>query len=638
VISKLISDLIPENTFKINSKRAAKFCAIAATVFLTVAPVIFTAGCTTVGEKPVTVSPKKEEPEPVKVEISAPEPPAEDMIDEEIPELPSIEIKTPQQEYESKHYDFDLQSGNITEVLRALVKGTDIGLVIDPGISSTQIPIMDLKNATLKEILSYILPPLNLEYRWEGKNLHVFRAPLVTRYFNLNYLSSTRKGKRQVSFSTRSGGSTGSGGGGVSGGSVTSGGTMGGGGTGGAGASGQNQSTNEITTEYENSIWNTFIDSLKVLVFGALRIETGGQSSSGGGDSREKIKSFAYADPSGKQLLISPETGIVVVTAFEDEVNKVSEFIEKYEGSSQRQVWIEAKILEVNLNKAYQMGIDWGAVTDTKYYYGILNSKRTLYRPGIQFTPGDVETQAVSESGSGAFQFAVSNDLIDVMLDAIARQGNLKVLASPRLSTLNNEKAVIRVVREEAFFNLQTQISQGIGGNVSAPTINVQVVPIGIVMDILPQISEDGDILLSVNPDISELLEIRRFEVSGALATQPVIDRRSIDTTAKLKDHQTLVIAGIIKERKNEILKGVPLFYKLPLVGNLFRRTEQELVRTELVIFITPSVHAGKTAEQLTEAEKERIKNAIIPGRLGDTFRIEEGIKGEVSSLKKKKN
>ncbi|MCP5109091.1 MAG: hypothetical protein GY950_37260, partial [bacterium] len=336
-------------------------------------------------------------------------------------------------------------------------------------------------------------------------------------------------------------------------------------------------------------------------------------------------------------LLVSPETGIVLVTAFEDEIKKVAEFIEKYEGSSQRQVWIEARIVEVNLSKAYQMGIDWGAITNTNYFSGTLPSKRSLFSPGMAFTPGNVENQALTDANSGVFQFAVTNNLIDVMLDAISRQGNLKVLASPRISTLNNEKAVIRVVREEVFFNLQTQISQGIGGNVAAPTINVQVVPIGIIMDIVPQISAEGDILLSVNPDISELLEIRRFEVEGALATQPVIDRRSIDTIAKLKDGQTLVIAGIIKERKSQILKGVPFMYKLPLLGNLFRRTEQEVVKTELVIFITPTVHAGKSSRDLTEREKQRIRDAIVPGRLGDTFLLEEGLKGEVSSFKKKK-
>lgn len=602
--------------------------------------VLVLGGCTTVEKKPVKLQPGKQKSKPVKVEISTPQPPSEDLIDEDVPELPPVQIKTPRQKYESRRYDFDLQSGNIIDVLRALVKGTDIGLVIDPGISSTQIPIMDLKNATLKELLSYILPPLNLEYRWEGKNLHIYRDPLITRYFNLNYLSTARKGKRQVSFSTRSGTSGGAAGGGGGTGGVTTGAggaTAGGGGGAGAGGGGggQNQSTSEITTSYENSVWQTFIDSLKVLVFGSLDIQP--KTDTSGKKTSETVQSFAYAHPSGRRLLISPETGIVVVSAFGDEINQVATFIEKYEGSSQRQVWIEAKIIEVNLSKSYQMGIDWGAITNTDYFSGTLDSKRSLYSPGMTFTPGSVENQALSGSNSGVFQFAVTNNLIDVMLDAIARQGNLNVLASPRISTLNNEKAVIRVVREEAFFNLQTQISQGIGGNVAAPTINVQVVPVGIIMDIVPQISQEGDIILSVNPDISELLEIRRFEVEGALATQPVIDRRSIDTTAKLKNGQTLVIAGIIKERKNEIIKGVPLFYKIPLLGNLFRRTEQQVVKTELVIFLTPSVHSGKTAEQLTEQEKQRIRDAIIPGRLGDSFRLEEGLKGEVSSFKKKK-
>ncbi len=610
-------------------------------------------GCATIEHKPTSLTPVKKSPKSKresankttapakeeKTEIAAPHPPSEDILDEEIAELPSISVKTPYEEYESRRYDFDLQSGNITDVLRALVKGSDIGLVIEPGISSGVIPIMDLKNATLKEILSYILPPLKLRYKWEGKNLHIFKDPLVTRYFNLNYHSSLRKGKRQVSFSTRSGSTSGGGGGGGGGGSGSSG-SSGGGSDGGAGGGGggQNQSSTQITTEYQNSLWSTFSESLKVLVFGALQGEgeAGEPSSAATEASGEKVKAYSFAAKSGKRLIVSPETGIVVVTAYEHEVNRVATFIEKFEGSSQRQVWIEAKIVEVDLNNAFQMGIDWGAVANRGGYYGTLDNKRTLSSPAMSFTAGSVENQALSSANSGTFQFAVSNNILDFMLDGISRQGNLKVLASPRISTLNNEKAVIRVVREEVFFNLQTQISQGIGGNVAAPTINVQVVPVGIIMDIVPQISDDGDILLSINPDISELLEIRRFEVEGALSTQPVIDRRSIDTMAKIKDGQTLVIAGIIKERKSETVKGVPFLHKIPLLGSLFRRTEQSVERTELIIFITPRLHSGKSADQLTEAERQRLKDAIFPTHLGDVFPLKDAVEGETSSFKKK--
>jgi len=598
-------------------------------------------GCSTAGKQKVTVVPTPRQAAPTPQEIAPPQPPEEDIFDEEdVPVMAAVDKNAAYLKYESKKYNLDLQSGDVKDVLLALIRDTEIGLVIDPGIAG-RIPVMDLKDATLKQILDYILPPLNLKFRWEGKNLHIYKNPLVTRYFKLDYLSSSRQGSRQVSFSTRSG-SSGSGRGGSGSGSSGSTGSSGSSGSSGGSGGGQNQSASDISVDYSNSIWPTFIESVKVLVFGSLQGVRATQSSSSESSSSSSssgkniVKAFTYADDQGRELIISPETGIIVVTGFDKEIRKVAQFIESYEGSAQRQVWIEAKIMEVNLNKSYQMGVDWGLVANRGNWYGTLDAKRTLSSPAMSFTAGDVESQALS-SGAGAFQFAVSNNVLDIMIDAIARQGNLKVLASPRISTLNNEKAVIRVVREEAYFNLQTQISQGTGGNVSAPTINVQVVPIGIVMDIIPQVAENGDIMLSVNPDISELLETRSFEVEGAMATQPVIDRRSIDTVARLKNGETLVIAGIIKERKSEVVKGVPLLYKIPLLGNMFRRTEQQIDRTELIILITPRIHYGQTASQLTEQERQRIKDAVVPLRLGDSAEIKEGIQGEIDPFKKKK-
>jgi MSHA biogenesis protein MshL len=596
-------------------------------------------GCSTAGQKTVNVIPVDPQVLEAKQEIAPPEPPQEDIFDEDLPVMAAVEKKSPYLKFENKKYNLDLQSGDIKDVLLALIRDTDIGLVIDPDISG-HIPVMDLKDATLKEILHYILPPLTLKYKWEGKNIHIYKDPLITRYFNLDYLSSTRKGKRSVSFSTRSNSSSGGGGGGGGGGG--SGGSSGSSG-GSSGGGGQNQSSSEISTDYQNSIWPTFIESIKVLVFGTLENAEKAESSSSSasdktGGSESAIQAFTLADKVGRKLIISPETGIIVVTGYENEVKNVASFIEIYEGSAQRQVWIEAKILEVTLYKSYQMGVDWGLVANRGKWYGTLDNKRTLVSPAAGFTTGVVENQSLGND-AGSFQFAVSNNILDIMIDAISRQGNLKVLASPRISTLNNEKAVIRVVREEVFFNLETQVSQSVGGNVTAPTINVQVVPIGIVMDIIPQISKNGDIMLSVNPDISELMEIRRFsdDTGQATAVQPVIDRRSIDTVARLKDGETLVIAGILKERKNQVVKGVPLLHKIPLLGNLFRRTEQQIDRTELVILITPRVHYGKSSNQLTQEERQRVKDAITPFKLGDVMDIKEGIKGEISSFKKEK-
>ncbi|MCP5045730.1 MAG: hypothetical protein GY940_01060, partial [bacterium] len=129
-------------------------------------------GCSTIGKDPVSREPalKKQPVETKQKEISPPQPPGEDIINDELPILTTIEKKAPYLQYEKKRYNLDLQSGDIKDVLLALVRGTDIGLVIDPGITG-HIPVMDLKDSTLKDILSYILVPLNLKYKWEGKNI-----------------------------------------------------------------------------------------------------------------------------------------------------------------------------------------------------------------------------------------------------------------------------------------------------------------------------------------------------------------------------------------------------------------------------------------------------------------------------------
>lgn len=596
--------------------------------FLLLALFVFTA-CS--GHPPRVVSTPPPADHPAQSPVPPPRPPAGDLLTDDLPLLPSVEVRDdPQQALEGKRFHITLQGGDIREVLLALVKDSEIGVVIDPDVSGS-VPVMDIREARLSEVLGYVLPPLQLEYRWQGRNLHVFRTPMQTRFFKMDYLAMVRKGKRQVAFSTRSnegGGSVGGGMGGASAGGGTT-----GGGVGGGSGGGQNQSTNEITVEYENAVWNTFIDSLKTLVFGTLQTATAAAPASGQ-PAEERVQSFSLSDPSGRRLIVAPGAGLVMVTASEKELQRVGEFVDRYRDAAQRQVWIEAKIIEVNLFKAYQLGVDWGLVVNRGGYYGILDAKRTLSSPAVSFTPGSVGDQSLS-STYGAFQMAVSNNVVDIMVNALSRQGNLKVLASPKISTLNNEKAVIRVVREEAYFNLQTQISQGTGGNISTPTVNVQVVPVGIIMDIIPQITDDGEILLSINPDISELLEVKKFEVQGAMATQPVIDRRSIDTLARLRDGQSLVIAGIIKERRQENIGGVPFLAKLPLLGNLFRRTEQRVERSELVIFITPRLLKGQTYTELTQEEQRRIEAVLRPLHLGDAVSLQEGLQGETVDLKK---
>jgi type II secretory pathway component GspD/PulD (secretin) len=198
---------------------------------------------------------------------------------------------------------------------------------------------------------------------------------------------------------------------------------------------------------------------------------------------------------------------------------------------------------------------------------------------------------------------------------------------------MNNQKAVIRVVREEVFFTQTSTVSQSLGPTVTVQDVQNQFVPIGVVLDIIPQISSAGEITLSINPSISELVEVRTFQSDdgSATSTQPVIDRRDLDTVAKVHTGETVLIAGIMRERKAEDVRGVPWLMNIPFVGNAFRRTEQSLSRTELIIFITPTLLSGKPFEELTEQEKQRLKQLEQPFKLETVAPIKESLKGELS-------
>jgi type II secretory pathway component GspD/PulD (secretin) len=153
-----------------------------------------------------------------------------------------------------------------------------------------------------------------------------------------------------------------------------------------------------------------------------------------------------------------------------------------------------------------------------------------------------------------------------------------------------------------------------------------------VVLDIIPQIASNGEITLSINPSISELVEVRTFSSNqgNAVSTQPVIDRRDLDTVAKVHSGETVLIAGIMRERKGEDLRGVPWLMHLPLLGNAFRRTEQSSLRTELVIFITPTLISGKRMQDLTEEESQKLKQLAPQFKLGTVEPLKNGLKGEV--------
>lgn len=500
-----------------------------------------------------------------------------------------------------------LEGGDLKRVLMAMMTVTKYSVVIDPEVKGT-VPQMDLKDVTLDQALYYILTPLGYDYRWEGDVLHVYKPKLVTRIFTINFLPAQRKGSRKVSYSSISSMAGGMGGyagmqtiGGMGG--ITGMGGIGAG-TSGFGMAGMgmglNASTSTIDTKTDTNLWADLSLGLSTLIFNQPQAKI-----------KEEPKAVSLSDEEGRQLIISPQSGIVLVRAEEEKINQVASFIESIQGSAQRQVWMEVKIVEVKLNAGHQLGVNWESVLKAAGFFGTLPSTSTLLYPAASFDSGNVSSQELSGENKGLFTFSVSNKKLDLVIDALRTQGKVEVLSSPRISALQGEKALIRVIREQPFFTMQTQISQSYGSQVVAPTVMVQVVPVGVVLDIIPSIGSDGNIIFSINVDVSELVRVEEFSTENSRASQPVIDRRSIDTVIKAKQDQTVIIAGIIKRRKSVVKKGVPLLMNLPVIGSAFRRKEVVWDNSELAIFITPVIVSGKRVEELTKEERERLQRAL---------------------------
>jgi type II secretory pathway component GspD/PulD (secretin) len=180
-------------------------------------------------------------------------------------------------------------------------------------------------------------------------------------------------------------------------------------------------------------------------------------------------------------------------------------------------------------------------------------------------------------------------------MQAISEQGEVRVLSSPTISTLNNQKAIIRVGNQDVFFitgavATQTTVTQ---------TIQPMTIDVGIILDVTPQIAEDGTILMNIHPSITE--KTGEKMTPDGKTTFPLLSVRETDTTVRVKDGQTIIIAGLMQEKNEETHIGVPVLQSVPLLGGLFRYKTETKKNSELVIMITPTLQVGKKVEDFTK-------------------------------------
>ena len=468
----------------------------------------------------------------------------------------------------------DASGQELSGVIRALAVQFGLQYQIDPAVRG--VVNARLRNTTLSEALSTILPQ-GVTYELAAGVLRVSPARLETKIFSLDYVAISRFGTASTVIQRRLGGA---GSGGFGQGAQAGGGFGGGAGAGGAGgAGGIGGGADVISATSVANAWDDIRVAVEALVFETpanAPTQAGNQAIPGAGSAGGQA--YSRSTPDGRRLIINPMAGTIAVTSFPATLSQVEAFIKVFETSIQRQVLIEAKIVEVNLERSFEFGIDWNIVA---------NAGRIQFRnqPRIaSTTPASVELTLSAGPGQ-----------INAVLNALTTQGNVKVLSSPRVSALNNQRAVFNVTTQEIFFSSSTIVT---GGGTGAPVRESQVTPtpvnVGIVLDVLPQIGADNQVTMNIRPIVTEVARTATFSQDGTTFTAPVINTRESDTMARLRGGETVIIGGLMQTRSERVRSGVPVLSSIPLLGRLFTRHNDVERKLELVIFLTPTIIAGQ--------------------------------------------
>ncbi len=512
------------------------------------------------------------------MESSLPQTPREEGLKELV-----IPQKEEAKKVPEKLYSFFARDVNVQDILLAFSKEDEYNIVIDPELTGKV--TIDLKRVTLKEALEAILTPLGWTYRIEDKFIKIIRPQMETRLFTLNYLATKRSGKREIYAST---------GGGLQATvlpnqqtpTVTSGGRTG---------------FSDLISLDEMDLWRDIQRGLETIIFG-------GTDEKAPPVEPEKT-TWARSDSKGRKLIVNKATNVILVTDYPHNLHKVASFLEAMEGSAQRQVTIQAKIFEVILSDENKEGINWKVIESlpriANLSWGLTNKAGTTGFPGVTggFTLTDT-TIGTTIQTPGTFKIkpfggtlAIGTDvaLSDIMA-AIAEQGDVKILSSPTISTLNNQKAIIRVGNQDVFFTSGVVVA---GGETVVQTFQPVTIDVGIILDVTPQISEDGTIIMNVHPSITE--KTGEKVTPDGKTTFPLLSVREADTTVKVRDGQTIIIAGLMQEKTEDSYTGVPVLHTIPVLGGLFRYKNEKKRTSELVIMITPTLQIGKKVEDFSK-------------------------------------
>lgn len=453
---------------------------------------------------------------------------------------------------ESK-YDINAQKVDAAAFFSSIVKDTPFSVAIHPEVTGEI--SLDLKQVALEEVFDLVSEIYGYEIERKRNIYRIYPSGMRTETFAINYLLMTRDGSTQTSIT--SGGVTQDSGNNNSNNNSQNGYTGNSSNSGSSNSYGTNTNSNgtNISTRTETDFWTELLETLESMI--------------GEGD--------------GKSVMVTPQAGLVTVRALPKEIRAVKAFLDVSEEIIQRQVILEARILEVSLDDGYQQGINWGQI--------LANSGSTDFQ--FSNTAGTLGNSVSAALGNLTSLSFINKDFSGV-LSLLSTQGNVQVLSSPRVTAVNNQKAVIKVGDDE-YFVTDVSSQSTISSSTTSVVPNIELTPFfsGIALDVTPQIDAEGMVLLHVHPSVIETQEQEKIvTLNEEQYVLPLAQSniRESDTVIRAKSGEIVVIGGLMQSIISESESKTPLLGDIPILGNLFKNKSNSEIKKELVILIKPTV------------------------------------------------
>ncbi len=546
--------------------------------------------------------------EPLKGHLNAENlPPPQATANIPAPVQQTLALPMPRVQPKAETYSVVVNNVPVRDLLFALSRDAKVNVDIHPGI--TGMVSLNAIDQTLPQLLTRLAKQVDMRFELDGPNLSVMPDSPYLKHYKVDYVNMARNVTGTVSTNTQIATATAQGA------------------TGAASASSSTGGGNVSNTRIENASKNMFWESLeknikdilretdKILPEGSSETvveQSSAQNATGAaalpqGSGQRAAQSIANAlqsNPSpgsssqavgnsiirrntfreAASVIMNAESGVITVRATARQHEKIQEFLDRVVHAARRQVLIEATIVEVELSEGYKQGIDWSR----------------FKADGSGFSVTQPSTGSVIDTANAAFNLVLKK--LDTPLNLIAAVdvlqsfGTAKVLSSPRLSVLNNQTALLKVVENIVYFNVKSDTTTSANvGTTTAVTTTPQSVSVGLVMSVTPQISDTQNVILNIRPTISSVSDWKEDpnpanKAAGVRNFVPQIRTREIESVMRVASGDIAVLGGLMEDSVNYNTGRVPLLGQIPLAGELLTKRDNATRKSELVIFLRPVV------------------------------------------------